>query len=289
MSYCLTSREVYQKVTDTILASLESNTIPWHKPWCTAMPQNLDGRLYGYLNTFLLMSSNYSDPRFVTFKRANALGGKVRKGEKGIPIISYYTYPEQDDPDSLVFVSKISYVFNIEQCEGLGVSPNYSGCKSGKIESAELVVSSYTDHPDILEGGNKACYNFETDIIHMPKMSQFNSNDSYYSTLFHELAHSTGHKNRLNRQFGQKFGDDQYAHEELVAELTAAYLCALCGIDNSVQLEENHIPYIQNWSKQLSSDPELYLTAARKAQKAADLISKNLDLPEIDGTHDIAA
>lgn len=289
MSHCLTSQEVYKKVTDHILASLESNKIPWRKPWCTAMPQNVNSRLYGRLNTFLLLSSNHSDPRFVTYKRANELGGRVRKGEKGTPIISYYTYPEDDDPDSLVFVSRINYVFNVAQCEGLDLSPYYSGCKSGKIESAELVVSSYTDHPEILEGGNKACYNFETDIIRMPQMGQFNGVDSYYSTLFHELAHSTGHKNRLNRHFGQKFGDDKYAYEELVAELTAAYLCAICGIDNSVQLGENHISYIQSWSKQLVSDPELYLTAARKAQKAADFITENLDMPEIDITDNLAA
>ena len=138
------------------------------------------------------------------------------------------------------------------------------------IPAAENIVAGFSG-PKVTEGGNRACYQASLDRVTVPAKGQFASEGEYYSTLFHELAHSTGHKSRLDRKEvgASTFGSEPYSVEELTAELTSAFLCHEAGIDNTL---ENSAAYIQGWMAKLKDDPKAFITAAGRAQKAADFI-----------------
>jgi antirestriction protein ArdC len=173
--------------------------------------------------------------------------------EKSIPFLRYYN------------------VFNVEQCDGLEDKIPESVKLEPKpvIEAGEHVVESYTDRPPMAIGFSHACYYPGLDKIEMPSRDQFVRSEEYYSTLFHEYAHSTGNSKRLNREICNGFGNQSYAREELCAEMTAAYLCAEAGIEG---VFDNSAAYLKGWSEKLKDDQYLFITAAGKAQAAADYI-----------------
>ena len=141
------------------------------------------------------------------------------------------------------------------------------------IESCEQVVTAWLDKPTIQHGSNRACYSKSLDLVQMPDRVSFESAEEYYSTLFHELTHSTGHPRRLNRSTlatFERFGDEKYSAEELVAEMGAAFLCGLTGIENKTI--RNSAAYLHSWLGMLKQDSRLVLIAAGQAQKAADMI-----------------
>jgi antirestriction protein ArdC len=283
---------IYQTVTDRILASLKVGVIPWEKPWKTPLyaggqfPRNFyTGKPYRGINVLLLWSSEYSSPFWLTFKQAQALNGTVRKGEHGTPIIFYKQLPEcvKGDEDTTGKDDRVPFVlchytvFNVEQCDGLTLPEISQPTIAPEIDEDELcesIVTGWENRPALYLNSPteyRAYYRPATDSVHMPARSSFVDAPHYYSTFFHELVHSTGHESRLNRTFGDRFGDELYSKEELVAEMGAAFLCAIAGIGNE-HTDRNTAAYIQNWIAKLEEDNRLIVHAAANAQRAVDLI-----------------
>jgi antirestriction protein ArdC len=278
--------DAYQAVTDRIIAALEEGTIPWRKPWTSVRgewPTSLQtGREYRGINVWLLsieaMLHGYSSPYWVTFKQAKARGGHVRQGEKATSVtlwkpISKEIENEEGEAEMQRFLLLRSYsVFNLEQTDGIEMPEPEPLPERDPIADCEAIVTGYLLGPRIQHGGNSAYYAPALDIVQMPQRGQFDTSEAYYGTLFHELAHSTGHSERLNRPeliLPKPFGSEDYSKEELIAEMAAAMLTAEGGIEVNVP---HHAGYIQHWLKALKDDRKLVVQAAAKAQKASDLI-----------------
>jgi len=280
---------VYEIITERILKQMEQGTIPWRKPWKSTLgeePANLVSKQgYKGINRFLLGALPFKRPYYVTYKQASELGGHVKKGEHGCPIIfwkrSHYTKAHSDgtETEETGFILRYYTVFNVEQCEGLqgtlALMPHIPSTPFNAIESAEGIVQGYRSAPSIIhKAGDRACYSPIHDTVTMPEQSQFTSEAEYYSTLFHELTHSTGHATRLNRTTLTElsyFGDQNYSREELVAEMGAAFLCGHANIENEAAIK-NSAAYLDGWRKRLRSDSKAVILAAGQAQKAADHI-----------------
>jgi len=276
---------VYEIVTQRIIQQLESGTAPWHKPWKThgtgALPRNLiSGHEYRGINTWILLSCGYNSPYWLTFRQARELGGHVRKGETGLPVVFWkFGTREIQDGDEIIekksVLCRYYTVFNLEQCEGIPSPAKHTEPTPdlNPIEACASIVNGWATKPNIQHGGDRASYHKLQDCIRMPMMTDFDHGEAYYSTLFHELTHSTGHPSRLNRSTlmdAESFGDENYSREELIAEMGAAFLCGITGIENKTI--NNSSSYLQSWLQVLRSDSRLVLVAAGQAQKAVDLI-----------------
>lgn len=283
--------KVYSILADSILESIGNGVAPWRKPWKLGVGgsvlANYDGREYRGINRFVLPmlaeARGYHTGIFITYKRLTELGGKLKEGSKGLPVYFWGRGKgERDDGTEYAFmVFRYFTVFAIEQCEGIELPKWYKDRmaeieampKPAPIDAAEAIVASYKDKPVIAEGGDRACYYPGMDKINMPLREAFHNAEGYYSTLFHELAHSTGHTSRLNRKEvmgGDYFGSHNYSVEELVAELTACFLCNDSGIAHATI--ENSEAYLAGWFKAIKNDPKMFAMAAARAQKAADWI-----------------
>lgn len=268
---------VYEIVTGKIIEALQQGVIPWHKPWSAdgTAPANFQSkRQYNGINALLLGLSDYAAPYWLTFKQAQKLGGSVRKGERSTLVTFWKQLKDKDNPDKKgAFMMRYYRVFNIEQCDGIEYTP-------AQVKPVEFnhdddpMVASYKNRPEITIGGGRACYNPRTDLVKMPEPGRFDTLKHYRATLYHELVHSTGHSSRLDRGLDKPatFGSPSYAREELIAEIGACFLNNRAGIDSS-EVFDNSAAYISNWMRRLKDDPKLVITAASKAQKAADLIA----------------
>jgi antirestriction protein ArdC len=228
-------------------------------------------------------ANGWAIQRFLTFKQARELGGSVRKGEHGTRVYFVKQLRVRDKRDDgeaeerLVPMLREYVVFNIAQCDGL---------LAKLMESAEPEVRHHDERDatidefvkatriDVREGagGDRAYYATTGDFISTPRFTDFKGADSFYATLFHELGHATGAEHRLNRGFGKRFGDRAYVAEELVAELTSAFLCAEWSLDGELR----HAGYVDHWIKLLRDDPRAFFTAASKAQQAADFMRQTV-------------
>lgn len=272
--------DTYQIITDIIIDKLEQGIVPWQKPWRASSdwPSNyITDKRYRGINVFILLLSGYDVPYWMTFKQVSDKGGKVKKGEKSTPIVFWNKYKktlDNGDTEDL-FTIKYYRVFNIEQTEGIEYEvPKYEELDFNPIEKCEEVISSSTRIPNIRHEGKKAYYHPVLDYINMPDKSVFHTIPDYYATLFHEIGHSTGHKDRLNRKTltdTSSFGSHSYSREELVAEFFSSIMCAETEISNS-SLIDNSVSYIKGWLKVLKDDPKLVIQGAAQAQKAADYI-----------------
>jgi antirestriction protein ArdC len=270
----------YQEVTDRITAALERGTVPWHRPWSVTQgqPRSLDGRAYHGINALLLGLSEFGDPRWGTFKTVQAHGGNVRKGEHGTFVVFFKPLEVKDagapNGKRTVPMLRHFHVFNVDQCDGLEVEPLGAVARDIEpIDAAETVLADYVDAPTVSHSGDRACYSQATDHVQMPARERFESAETYYLTLWHELAHSTGHESRLARsdlaEF-ERFGDASYSREELCAEIGSAMIAARFGI---VQPDiEQSAAYVAGWLRALRDDRRLIVSAASRAQKAADRI-----------------
>lgn len=278
-----THKNAYERVTERILELLDNGVCPWRRPWnaLEIRPQNfVSQKQYNGINLFLLEAMAFQQPYFMTFKQVKEKGGKVIKGSKGFPVVYWGTIAVEDEHtckdkerEKQVPFLKSYTVFNAAQIEGIefpSCEPNTSQTEFQAILEAEQIVTNWQDCPAIEHDKGRAYYTPTTDIVAMPAQTSFTSSEDYYATLFHELGHATGASHRLNRKFGKRFGDCLYSREELVAEMTSAFLCANCGIDNSII--NNAASYLDGWIKTLKGDSKLVVTAASQAQKAANLI-----------------
>lgn len=278
-------KDVYEIVTEKIIAALESGTAPWRKSWgCNnSAPVNFhSGKNYRGINTFLLHCSGFASPYWLTFKQAKERGGTVKKGEKGMPVVFWnWIYKDATGKtikDQTKAAKKIPFLryytaFNAEQIDGVEFpAVDIPTREHTPSETCEKIVAGMPSPPEIKTKGSQPCYIPSLDRVEMPKAEHFHSGDEYYSTLFHELTHATGHKSRLDRKELTKvsgFGSSDYSKEELVAEMGAAFICGHAGIDTTL---DNSAAYLQNWIKVLKGDSKLAVTAAAQAQKAADYI-----------------
>ncbi len=277
------ANQVYQIVTDRVVSLLERGVVPWRRPWVGAevQPQNLaTRRTYRGINPFLLGCTGFASPFWLTFKQAKSLGGSVRKGEKASLVVFWKLWDrKRRDPqtgeESLQRVPILRYynVFNVEQCDGIDAPPLPKAHDFQPIERCESVSEGMPNRPTIEHREARAWYRPSTDTVNMPQPELFVGPEEYYSTLFHELTHSTGHVSRLRRAGIEKvsaFGSADYSREELVAEMGAAFLCGHCGIESATI--ENSAAYLNGWLRKLRQDHRLVVTAAGQAQKAADYI-----------------
>jgi antirestriction protein ArdC len=271
--------DVYLIITNRIIDQLKKEIIPWRKPWTEAgHPQNLlTKRPYRGINVMLLASLGYTQNYFLTLKQVNAVGGTVRKGEKGHVVVYGKKIPQQttesqeNKPSRSVL--RYYYVFNIEQCDHLPevLSIPYPVHLISQIGACDEIIERMPNCPEIKHGKHQAYYDPVKDYITIPTQGSFASPESYYSTLFHELIHSTGHPTRLNRKGiveNQSFGSIQYSFEELVAEIGATYLNAVSGIMDK-EFESN-VAYIQGWIEVLQKDIRMIVYASSHAQRATD-------------------
>lgn len=277
--------DVYQVITDRVITLLEQGNIPWQKPWQggQTMPRNLaSGREYRGVNVFLLHAMSYQSPFWLTFNQAKELGGTVRRGEKACPVV-FWKWLEAEGNEEKKRIPLLRYfsVFNVAQCDGIPADkiPSLGGIKREHcpITEAEGIVAGMPKCPEIRSGLDRAIYSPGGDFVGMPDAGTFRTGEDYYSVLFHELTHSTGHESRLNRKGvggtegeWSAFGSTPYAKEELVAEMGAAFLCGQAGIVERTL--DNSAAYVSSWLQRLKDDRRLVVHAAAQAQKAADFI-----------------
>ncbi len=284
-------RDIYQAVTDRIIEALERGCPPWVRPWTPTSgddrPRNaVSGRPYHGVNQLLLWATaqeaGFRTDRWLTYRQARELGGHVRQGEKGTLVVFWkfveheerdrdgnVVHDEDGNPRTRVIPFARGYtVFNVEQCDDLPESmlPVERDPDWEPFEEAERLVQA--SGARIEHRGNRAFYRRSGDFIRIPPRGAFADQGGYYATLMHELTHWTGHESRLDRKFGRAFGDADYAFEELVAELGAAFLCANLGI----QGELRHEGYISSWLEVLKQDKRAIFRAASLARKAAEYL-----------------
>ncbi|SMB80991.1 domain of unknown function DUF1738 [Hymenobacter roseosalivarius DSM 11622] len=272
--------DVYEVITNRIIRALENGVTPWKVSWNAALgaPRNYTSQhVYQGINAFLLGMQPYEQPYYLTFNQARALGGSVRKGEKGMPVVFYKTGKKEDTQgqEKKVAILQYSTVFNIAQIDGVAWQlPALPRREHTPQQAAEQLLAGYADGPRIVYAGSEPHYRTSTDTVTVPEASDFHTAEDYYMTLFHELAHSTGHRKRLDRATLTEtaaFGSETYAKEELVAELAAAFLGNAAGLDLAATTAGS-ASYLASWLQALRNDKRLIISAASQGQKAANLI-----------------
>ena len=287
--------DVYEAITNQIIAAIETGSgkvqMPWHRSGASIMrPVNVASRnAYRGVNTVALWAAadacGFPHGLWGTYRQWQDRGAQVRKGEKSSLIIFYKQFDADDQAeqsgsdqfnDDRRFIARASRVFNIAQVDGYVLSePDISTEQIDPILAAESFIAS--TGANITVGGERAFYNRGTDSITMPDRHRFvgtktsTATEGWYSTLLHELVHYTGAEHRLNRTFGERFGDDAYAMEEMTAELGAAFLCGDLGI--TAEPRADHADYIGHWLRILKGDRKAIFTAASAANKAAEFLS----------------
>lgn len=282
----MTAQDLYQSVTASIVASLESGNLPpWRQPWAIGpafLPLRHNGVSYRGVNTLILWiestAKGLSSPYWLTFKQAMEYGGSVRKGEKSTAILwceprtKTETADDGTEAESRFWISKTYRVFNAQQCNGLPdrytVKPEPILDPAQRIEHADTFVRN--TGADIRHDAGGAFYRPSGDFINLPAFESFESPEAYTATALHELAHWTGHPSRLNRDLKGHGNRQDYAREEITAELASVFTCATLGIIPPEMGQ--HVAYIAFWIEALKADPRYLFSAASKAQAAADYL-----------------
>lgn len=301
-------KDPYQAVTDLIIEHLERGTVPWRCPWQrdVGIPRNFHtGASYSGINVLLLGFRHRPSPWWLTFQQALERGGHVRKGEKGSTVVKYGQFKpktdlhgsaptdasaQADNPrqKKRMFLREYT-VFNACQIEGVEfptiISLTHAKNMDERIAVVEHLVAMMPNRPSIHEGmRSQACYKPVTDTVQMPPYGSFESAETYYLTLFHELVHATGHPSRLNRESLTKhdeFAGPVYSQEELVAEMGAAFL----GLEADLVRDqhEQSAAYLQGWLQVLrvKEHKRWIINAATQATKAVDFILDRQRVPDL--------
>jgi antirestriction protein ArdC len=286
--------DIYQTITDRIVAQIEQGVGAWRMPWHSrqhgaselALPRNITGRAYRGVNVPMLWATaaafGYGSPIWATYRQWQERGAQVRKREKAALVVFWKSAEVQigeseDRGDAIErhLIARGYFVFIAAQVDCFDAAKVGKSEKSAddlsedqRIAAAEAFFAS--TGATVRHGGNRAFYTLAGDFIQMPQFGQFVDAGAYYAVLAHEHVHWTGAKPRLDRQFGARFGDAAYAFEELVAELGAAFVCAMLGLENEPR--NDHAAYVASWLRTLKNDKKAIFTAASKAQAAADYL-----------------
>jgi antirestriction protein ArdC len=248
---------VYEQITQLIIGFLARGTIPWHNPWQiqTGLPRNLvSKKAYRGINVFLLQALGYESLFWLTYRQAQELGGNVRKGEKGCPVVFWKQLTvegRETAEEEIIPLLRYYHVFNVAQCEGLKNIPAIAETPVPTPTAPDIVVGNMPQPPTIRHGMRGAFYSPAEDSVGMPMRERFDNEAAYYATLFHELIHSTGHASRLSRSTlaeSTGFGSSPYCREELIAEMGASFLCGHAGV--AERTVENSAAYIHGWLTQ---------------------------------------
>lgn len=290
------TNNLYSQITNEIVKQLEAGIVPWQKPWQNGTfmgcVSHTSGKPYSLLNQWLL---NYRSGEYLTYKQIQAEGGRVKAGEKA-NIVVFWHFVEKTELEAVCDengdeietreivtnrypVLKSYHVFHIDQCEGIAPKFNNEAKKNEHepIEVADEITKEYVEREGLkleIKNTDRAFYSPMLDRVEVPELAQYEIKEEFYSTLFHELTHSTGHAKRLNRDTLTKlaaFGDETYSKEELVAEIGAAFACQMVGIDCKKAFT-NSVAYIQGWLRALKGDNKLVIAAAAKAEQAVNYI-----------------
>ncbi|MGC4100850.1 ArdC family protein [Ferruginibacter sp.] len=290
--------DVYQMVTDRVVELLEAGTIPWQKPWSeSGLPMNvISKRPYRGINLWLLLSLNYERNFFLTWDQLKKVGGSVKQGQHGHIVVFWKQvkkFPEElDENNKPKMVPMLRYykVFNVEQCRDIpkDLVPELAKDEIDPVLECEAIINGMPDCPVIKYKEQKAYYHIAQDYINMPKKKSFATNGSYYSTLFHELVHSTGAEKRLGRKSiieMAEFGSEPYSIEELIAELGSSYLNSFTGL---LEKEiENSAAYIAGWLGKLKNDKRFIIQASGQAQRAVDFILNQVEKESKDDLNEV--
>lgn len=292
--------DVYEEVTNQIIALLEAGTRPWSPRWASgaaSLPLRHEGTPYRGINILLLWSASmergYTNPHWMTYRQAHELGGQVRKGEKGNLVVHAGSFTPKDDETgepvtnaegeeaTRKFLKKY-VVFNVEQIDGLDMSkfpaPQIE-IKNRDERDGELDAAFARWPVPYREGGSSAYYDPSADRIQMPAFADFVTGNAFYATLAHETIHSSGSAHRLARETLRDYGKDRAirAEEELIAEVGAAMLCAQLGMEPTER--EDHAAYVASWLTALRNDKRAIFRAATAAQAASELILSHMNAP----------
>jgi len=280
-------KKLYESITAKIVADLEKGVRPWAKSWnadhSISRPLRANGEAYRGINTLLLWAAaaerGFIAPVWMTYRQATALGGHVRKGEKGSTVVYSNVLVVKEAAESgeeikrkIPFLKSYT-VFNIEQIDDLpgGILPARDLPLNPEARIAHAEAFFAATGADIRHGGDRAFYSPKADFVQMPPFEAFHGAEAYYAVLAHEATHWTGGRGRLGRSFeGNRFGNASYAMEELVAEIGAAFICADLGL--SPEPRADHAAYVGAWLKVLKNDTRAIFTAASQAQRAADYL-----------------
>jgi antirestriction protein ArdC len=279
------AKNVYQMVTNRVIEQMQQGIIPWHRPWTGAADGAMNyvtRRPYSLLNQLLLGR----DGEWLTWKQIQDCGGKLKKGAKAGMVVYYGKFvAKKEKADGTVEekeipVLKYYNVFHLSDCTGIESKiENDVHTTTRPIDAAEDIINGYLTSGDAPrfhndQPSNRAYYAPSTDTVVVPMLSQYKIAEEYYSTTFHELTHSTMKESRCNRRAENEraaFGSENYSREELVAELGAAMLCTVSGLDNDKAFK-NSVAYLQGWLKALKNDNKMMVWAASRAEKAARYI-----------------
>ena len=273
---------VYEIITEKIIKQLESGVAPWRKPWTSQTPANLlTQKEYRGLNVLTLASQGFPSRFWLTFIRQQSWAGESARARNLRPSSSGTSATSRRRPlrtgtkeASRPFLLRYYSVFNLSQAEGIDIPGSLlrDTRSNNPIETCEQIVTNMPN-PPAFEQSDKAWYSPSNDVVGMPAHGLFHSSEEYYATEFYELAHSTGHAKRVHRENFDNpvsFGSESYSKEELIAEMTAAMLCGIAGIEQKTL--ENSAAYLKSWIARLKSDSRLIVSGASLAQKAADFI-----------------
>jgi antirestriction protein ArdC len=289
-----TKQDVYQRVTDSIVNAIEQGAGQYRMPWVVRQDKGFSPisiatvKPYRGINTLVLwaqsQSKGYTSALWGTYQQWQSIGGQVRRGEHGSPVVYWGTFESKDTPgdgqdegNRRHLFCKGYTVFNLDQVDGCKLPKRFEPRLSAneRIGRAELFFAAVGVH--VRDGGNRAYYRPDTpEAVYMPGFDQFPDRVDYYSVLSHETIHWTSHPSRCDRQLGKRFGDAAYAMEELIAELGSAYTMA--GLELELTPRKDHAAYIDSWLKVLRADKWAVFTAASQAQKAADWLTKRSPL-----------
>lgn len=283
-----TEMSVYEIITDKIIGMLEKGTVPWRKPWTEASwPRNLEsGKAYRGINVFLLATEGMPSPWWLTRNQVDKFGGEIKESEKfNGTVITYFRMIENkkrktpSDPKEIPLL-RYYRVWNLSQTTGVRIPKGRDVTDLVELSeedinaNAEAIIKGWKDGPKVRHDSKDGAYwTPVTDTIHLPKRATFASASGYYASRFHEMGHATGHATRLDRHTASdqfRFGSHSYGREELVAEMTAAFLCGHAGILQDT--EENNAAYLSSWLKVIREDSRAVVKAASAAQVAAELI-----------------
>jgi len=287
------AQDIYQKITNRIVAQLDKGEIPWARPWAFTNPaiNYVSRRPYSMLNSMLLPLPG----EYLSAKQIENLGGEIKKGEKPHQVVFTKKFgveknitkkgkngkTETKSKTHICTFLRFYEVYHLSQVSGIETKIKENDIENNPIEKAEAIVKDYVERSKVIlsiKKSNRAFYSAVKDMITLPELNQFVDVNSFYSVAFHEMAHSTGHSARLNRpNFSEAaFGSENYGREELCAEISAANIMAVAGLETAKTFK-NAAAYIQGWRKAIKNDPQAIVKAAQQAKAASNLILNRVE------------